>query len=74
MIYFQAMPEAIIVDDDEEYVDWENTELAKKIQMNKTKTPAPKKGTLEYLFKDYNGESFKTTLINPVKPTGKEKW
>jgi len=32
----QAMPEAVIVDDDEEYVDWENSDLAKKIQMNKT--------------------------------------
>ena len=39
-----------------------------------TKTPMPKKGTLEYLFKDYNGESFKTTLINPTKPIGKELW
>jgi len=39
-----------------------------------TKTPAPKKGTLEYLFKDYTGESFRTTLINPLKPAGKEKW
>jgi antitoxin MazE len=25
-----------------------------------TKTPTPKKGTLEYLFKDYSGEAFKT--------------
>ena len=39
-----------------------------------TKAPAPQKGTLEYLFKDYSGESFKTTLINPVKPVGEEKW
>ena len=39
-----------------------------------SKTSAPKKGTLEYLFKDYSGESFKTTLINPKKPAGKEKW
>jgi antitoxin component of MazEF toxin-antitoxin module len=39
-----------------------------------TKTPAPKKGTLEYLFKDYSGESFKTTLVNPIKPVGKEQW
>ena len=39
-----------------------------------TKVPAPKKGTLEYLFKDYSGESFKTTLVNPVEPTGNEKW
>ena len=39
-----------------------------------TKTPTPKKGTLEYLFKDYSGESFKTVLQNPEKPIGNEKW
>jgi antitoxin MazE len=39
-----------------------------------TKFPAPKKGTLEYLFKDYSGESFKTVLVNPKKPKGNEKW
>jgi len=39
-----------------------------------SKTPTPKKGTLEYLFKDYSGESFKTTLINPLEPVGNEKW
>jgi len=33
---FQAMPEAIIIDNDGEYVDWEKTDLAKKIRMNKT--------------------------------------
>jgi antitoxin MazE len=39
-----------------------------------SKAPAPKKGTLEYLFKDYSTEPFKTTLINPIKPVGNEKW
>jgi antitoxin MazE len=39
-----------------------------------TKAPVPQKGTLEYLFKDYSGESFKTTLINPLEPAGNEKW
>ncbi|MCL2127814.1 MAG: AbrB/MazE/SpoVT family DNA-binding domain-containing protein [Treponema sp.] len=39
-----------------------------------TKVPAPKKGTLEYLFKDYSGESFKTILANPMEPAGNEKW
>jgi antitoxin MazE len=39
-----------------------------------TKAPAPEKGTLEYLFKDYSGESFKTVLINPVEPVGNEQW
>ncbi|MCL2179589.1 MAG: AbrB/MazE/SpoVT family DNA-binding domain-containing protein [Treponema sp.] len=31
-----------------------------------TKTPVPQKGTLEYLFRDYEGGSFKTELINPI--------
>ena len=39
-----------------------------------SKAPMPKKGTLEYLFKDYSKESFKTVLINPLKPVGNEKW
>ena len=39
-----------------------------------TKVPVPQKGTLEYLFKDYTGESFNTELINPNEPVGKEKW
>jgi len=39
-----------------------------------TKAPAPKKGTLEYLFKDYSGESFNTTLTNPQTPAGNEQW
>ena len=38
------------------------------------KAPMPKKGTLEYLFKDYPGESFRTTLTNPAEPKGNEKW
>jgi antitoxin MazE len=32
-----------------------------------TKAPVPRKGTLEYLFKDYSGETFKTKLINTCK-------
>ena len=39
-----------------------------------TKAPVPQKGTLEYLFKDYTGESFKTAMTNPAKPEGNEKW
>jgi len=38
------------------------------------KVPMPKKGTLEFLFSGYTGEPFKTTLVNPVKPKGNEKW
>ena len=39
-----------------------------------SKVPSPKQGTLEYLFKDYSGESFETDLLNPVEPVGNEKW
>ena len=39
-----------------------------------SKVPTPPKGTLEYLFKDYSGETFRTVLVNPVKPEGNEKW
>ena len=39
-----------------------------------SRIPTPKKETLEYLFKDYYGESFKTALINPTEPAGNEKW
>ena len=39
-----------------------------------SKIPTPKKGTLEYLFRDYSGESFETILVNPVEPIGNEQW
>jgi antitoxin MazE len=39
-----------------------------------TKAPASKKGTIEYLFKDYSGESFRTEMVNPEEPVGKEQW
>ena len=39
-----------------------------------TKTPVPKEGTLEYLFKNYTGGSFKTEVINLNEPVGNEKW
>jgi hypothetical protein len=38
------------------------------------KTAIPQKGTIEYLFKDYSGESFKTELVNPTEAIGEEKW
>ena len=31
-----TIPEAVITDDDDEIVDWESTELAKAIRINKT--------------------------------------
>jgi antitoxin component of MazEF toxin-antitoxin module len=39
-----------------------------------SKPSTPREGTIEYLFKDYSGESFKTELTNPVESVGKEKW
>jgi antitoxin component of MazEF toxin-antitoxin module len=39
-----------------------------------SKPETPREGTIEYLFKDYSGESFKTELTNPITPIGEEKW
>jgi antitoxin component of MazEF toxin-antitoxin module len=39
-----------------------------------SKRPVPKKGTIEYLFKDYSGESFKSELVDLGEPVGNEKW
>jgi len=39
-----------------------------------SKLATPREGTIEYLFKDYSGESFRTELTNPVEPVGEEKW
>jgi len=39
-----------------------------------SKPETPREGTIEYLFKDYSGESFKTELTNPIEPVGEEKW
>jgi antitoxin component of MazEF toxin-antitoxin module len=39
-----------------------------------TKPSTPREGTIEYLFKDYSGETFHTTLTNPTEPVGEEKW
>jgi hypothetical protein len=39
-----------------------------------SKPATPREGTIEYLFKDYSGERFKTNLTNPSEPAGEEKW
>jgi hypothetical protein len=39
-----------------------------------SKPAVPVEGTIEYLFKDYLGESFQTELTNPTIPLGEEKW
>jgi antitoxin MazE len=36
--------------------------------------PLPKRGTIEYLFKDYDGGSFRTELVDLGEPEGEEKW
>ena len=39
-----------------------------------SKVPAPQKGTLEYLFKDYQKPPFQTELLDLGEPVGSEKW
>ncbi|MCL2170642.1 MAG: AbrB/MazE/SpoVT family DNA-binding domain-containing protein [Defluviitaleaceae bacterium] len=39
-----------------------------------TKDPAPRQGTLEYLFKDYSDGAFQTELIDLGEAAGNEKW
>jgi antitoxin component of MazEF toxin-antitoxin module len=39
-----------------------------------TKANIPKIGTIEYLFKDYGGGSFKTEVIDLNESVGNEKW
>ena len=39
-----------------------------------TKRPTPQKGTLEYLFKDYQEPPFQTELLDLGQPVGNEKW
>jgi len=55
-----------------------NDKLFFEVDENKriilTKTPSPKQGTLEYLFKDYNGDAFQTELIDLGEAMGNEKW
>ena len=39
-----------------------------------SKKPSPKKGTIEYLFKDYSGDRFDTELVDLGEPAGEERW
>lgn len=49
-------------------------EVDEKNRIILTKEPSPKEGTLEYLFKNYAGGSFKTELIDLGEPVGNEEW
>lgn len=55
-----------------------NDKLFFEVDENKriilTRTPTPKQGTLEYLFKDYDGGAFQTELIDLGESVGNEKW
>ena len=55
-----------------------NDKLFFEVDENKriilTKAPTPKQGTLEYLFKDYDGGMFQTELIDLGETVGNEKW
>ena len=54
-----------------------NDEVVLEIRENVltiSKPSTPREGTIEFLFKDYSGESFYTDLTNPVEAIGREKW
>ena len=55
-----------------------NDKLFFEVDENKriilTKTPTPKQGTLEYLFKDYDGDKFQAELVDLGESMGNEKW
>ena len=54
-----------------------NDEVVLEIRENVltvSKPTTPREGTIEYLFKDYSGECFKTELTNPLEPVGEEQW
>jgi len=39
-----------------------------------SKPTTPREGTIEYLFKDYSGECFRTDIVNSLEPVGREEW
>ena len=55
-----------------------NDKLFLEVDENKriilTRTPMPKQGTLEYLFKDYTDGTFQAELIDLGESVGNEKW
>ena len=68
------IPMAVLKETEIEMNDLVYVEADGKGRILLNKKPGPKKGTLEYLFEDYNGESFKTELIDVGEPAGNEKW
>ena len=49
-------------------------EVEKEGSIILSKAPSPQKGTLEYLFKDYQKPPFQTELLDLGAPVGNEKW
>jgi len=49
-------------------------EVNKPGNITLSKKSLPKKGTIEYLFKDYSGEEFTTELVDLGDSKGEEKW
>jgi hypothetical protein len=47
------------------------TDLVEKLPAAES---SPKEGTIEYLFRDYDGTSFQTELVDLGSPVGNEKW
>jgi antitoxin MazE len=45
-----------------------------KAKLTVTKSSTPREGTIEHLFKDYSGGSFRSELLNPTVPVGAEQW
>ena len=54
-----------------------NDEVILEIRENvlmMTKVDVANERSIEYLFKDYSKEKFRTELTNPSEPVGEEKW
>ena len=65
----EILKQANVGIDDELYFD-----IDEKGRIVLSKVPSPRKGTLEYLFKDYEGGSFQTEIADMGGPVGEEKW
>ncbi len=65
----EILKKAHVSVNDELYLDVDDKE-----RIILTKNPVPRQGTLEYLFKDYEGGAFKTELTDLGEPVGNKKW
>ena len=68
------IPAAILRKAELEMNDLVYIEADKPGNITLSKKSLPKKGTIEYLFKDYSGEIFTTELVDLGEPKGEEKW